>query len=914
MEPPLIATKLYVPKPRNGLVARPRLLERLRRGGESRLTLVSAPAGFGKTTLLAEWLGRKPDEDSSVAWLAHDAQDSAPTLFWTYVLPALQTAVPTVGARALELIASSPVPTELLLTTVLNELAATPHDVWLVLDDYHLVDSQEVSEGMTFLLEHLPPHVHVVLSTRADPDLPLSRWRVRGELVEIRAADLRFTSGEAATYLNEAAGLHLAAEDVAALEERTEGWIAALQLAALSLQGRDDVAGFIAGFAGNDRYIVDYLVEEVLRHQSEPVQRFLLTSAMLDRLTGALCDAVTGRDDGSETLMTLERANLFVVALDDRREWYRYHHLFADVLRTRLLAERPEQVPLLHQRASSWYESHGLAEEAVRHALAGRDVDRAAHLIEMAVPEMRRLRQDAMLSGWLKALPDAAIRRSPVLSVFYGSMLMHSGDLDAAEGRLEDADRALAAAAGGSPPTWADSEELHTLPATITIHRASLAQARGDVAGTMEHARQALELAGPNDHLARSGAAGFLGLAAWAQGDITNALASFTQAVAALHAAGNLVDELTSTVPLADMWLAAGRPSTAGRLCERALQLAAGQGVLVAGAAADLHAGLSEIDCEAGQLDAAKEHLEAAAALGEGAPSSGSRYRWFVAMGRVAEVRGDPEEAVDLLNEAERLYRRGFFPDVRPIAAMKARVWIAHGNLQLASGWAAERGVSVTDEASYLSEFDHLTLVRLLIAQHRAHSDTGGIDQAVSLLERLLGAAEASGRAGSLLEIRMLQALAHDAQEHRLQARGVFERALAQAPEPDSYVRLFLDEGTPMMQLLADATHNGVAGDHAHRLLSLGSSAQMQPGDTGQRPSSTESLSESLSDSLSDSLSERELQVLRLLGSELSGPQIARELFVSHNTVRTHTKHIFSKLQVTTRRAAVRRARERGLL
>ena len=390
MARPLIATKLYVPKLRRGLLARPRLSAHLRRGAESRLTLVSAPAGFGKTTLLAEWMGETPGEDRCVAWLSLDPSDNEPESFWTYVVTALQTAVPGVGSGVLELIASSPLPTDLVLTTLLNELAAAPGEVWLVLDDYHLVDSHDVRDGMTFLLEHLPPHVHVVLSTRADPDLPLARWRVRGELVEIRAADLRFTSDEAATYLNEATGLHLAAGDVEVLEERTEGWIAALQLAALSIQGREDVSSFIARFAGNDRYIVDYLVEEVLAHQSEPVREFLLHTAVLDRLTGPLCDALTGRDDGSHMLTTLQRANLFLVALDDQREWYRYHHLFADVLRARLLAQQPDLVPLLHQRASRWFEAHAASDEAIRHALAARDFDRAAQLIELAVPAIRR--------------------------------------------------------------------------------------------------------------------------------------------------------------------------------------------------------------------------------------------------------------------------------------------------------------------------------------------------------------------------------------------------------------------------------------------------------------------------------------------------------------------------------------------
>jgi LuxR family maltose regulon positive regulatory protein len=867
---------------------------------------VSAPAGFGKTTLLAEWLGETPGEDRCVAWLSLDPSDNEPESFWTYVVTALQTTVPGVGSAVLELIASSPLPTDLVLTTLLNELAAAPGEVWLVLDDYHLVDSHDVRDGMTFLLEHLPPHVHVVLSTRADPDLPLARWRVRGELVEIRAADLRFTSDEAATYLNEATGLHLAAGDVEVLEERTEGWIAALQLAALSIQGREDVSSFIARFAGNDRYIVDYLVEEVLAHQPEPVREFLLHTAVLDRLTGPLCEAVTGRDDGSHMLTTLQRANLFLVALDDQREWYRYHHLFADVLRARLLAEKPELVPLLHQRASRWYEAHDSAEEAVRHALAARDFDRAAYLMELAVPAIRRNRQEAMLLGWLKTLPDDVVRRSPVLSVFSGYMLMVSGDLDAFEVRLDDAERALAAVPDASAPPWAKTEELRTLPATIAVYRASLAQARGDVAGMAEYARRAFGLAGPSDHLARGGAAGFLGLAAWSRGDVSSALETFKQAVTSLHASGSLVDELSSTVVLADMWLAAGRPSKARRLYQRALQVSEAHGEPVLRATPDLHVGLSELDYEVGDLEAAKRHLERAAELGEGAAMSEGRYRWFVVMGRIAHAESDPQEALTLLDKAEQLYRPGFFPDLRPIAAMKARVWITHGNLSQAADWAHERGVSATDHAEYLSEFDHLTLVRLLIAQHRAHPDpaSGAIDQAVRLLARLHEAAETSGRAGSLVEIRILQTLAQDTQGQRPLALQSLSETFAQAPELESYVRLFLDEGAPMVELLRVAEHQGLAGDHARRLLSLSAA---RDGDAAGAP-------RSLVPPSAEQLSERELQVLRLLDSELSVPQIARELFVSHNTLRTHTKHIFTKLEVTTRRAAVRRARERGLM
>ena len=903
MASPLVETKLFIPRLRRSMVARPKLGGRLSHAAEARLTLISAPAGFGKTTLLAAWLADATTDNRAVAWLSLDQGDRQPATFWTYVITALQTAVPGVGADVLPLLQSAQPPIETVIVAVLNELSATPNDVVLVLDDYHLVDGPDLRDGMTFLLEHLPPHVHLVISSRADPLLPLARLRARGELVEVRAADLRFTPDEVAAYFNDIAGLDLTPDDIAALEGRTEGWIAALQLAAISMQGRTDIGGFIAQFAGNDRYIVDYLVEEVLTQQTDPVREFLLHTAVLDRLTGPLCDAVTGRDDGGQLLIALERANLFVVPLDDRREWFRYHHLFADVLRAHLLAERPDLVPLLHQRASMWYERHNLTEEAVRHALAGRDFGRVVNLIELAAPAIRRHRQEAALFGWLTALPDDAIRHSPMLSVFYGHMLMVSGDLAGLEARLDDAERALAASPDGQALPWADTEEFRTLPATIAIYRASLAQARGDAAGTAEHARRALDLAGPDNHLARGGAAGYLGLAAWAKGDVTSAIETFTQAVASLHAADNHVDELGSTVTLADMWLAAGRPSKARRLYRDALQHAEAHGQLVADATADLHVGISEIDIAAGDIQSARRHLEIAA-IGDSSTLNERRYRWFVAMGLLAHADGDPEDAVNHLAQAEHLHRPTFLPEVRPIAAIEARIRIAQGKLPEAADWARDRGVSATDEVSYLREFDHLTLARLLLARHRAHPDAGAADQADQLLARLRGAAEASGRAGSLLEIRMLQALARDAQGQRAQAVECLSQAWALAPEPDGYVRLFLDEGAPMTTLLRHAQHVGVEDQHVRRLLIPTAANNAGTSATGPSPVPP----------LADPLSERELQVLRLLASELSGPQIARELFVSRNTLSTHTKHIFTKLGVTSRRAAVLRAKERGLM
>jgi LuxR family maltose regulon positive regulatory protein len=835
---PLMTTKLYVPRARPGLVVRSRLLERLDAGAAARLTLLSAPPGFGKTTLLAEWSRAATDPAKKVAWVSLDAGDNDPASFWPYVVASLEALVPGLREACQELANAGQPPGPEPITTLLNELAGVTEEIWLVLDDYHLLENHDVQDGVRFLVEHLPPQVHVLISTRVDPDLPLSRWRGRGELVELRAADLRFTREEVADYLRAATGLELAATDVDALGERTEGWIAALQLAALSLRGREDASGFIERFAGDDRYIVDYLMDEVLAHQPDDVRDFLLRTAVLDRLSGDLCDAVTGLEGGNGTLARLERANLFVVPLDDQLVWFRYHHLFADVLRARLLAERPGEASLLHRRASTWHEANGLIDEAIGHALSAGDVDHAGELIEAALPEARRDRRDAALIGWLRALPEDTIGRSPLLTTFQGWASLVAGDLDAMQARLDHADALLAAVPLGTPPPWAETEELRTLPATIAIYRASLSQARGDLPGVVRHARRALDAAGPDDHFWRGGAAGFLALAAWSEGDIAAAVEAFTTAVASLHSAGALVDELSSTALLAEMWTVAGRPDRARDLCRRALSASEALGPGAARATSDLHVALAELDLDAGD-PASEQHLAEARPLAEREPNSESRYRWFVAAARLAEARGDRERAIGLLDEADGYYRPGYYPNVRPIAAMRARVWIAAGDLARATDWVAESGVTLADDVSYLREYEHLTLVRLVLSGHPAGPDER---EAINLLRRLEAAAETSGRAGSLPEIR---------------------------------------------ELLARAQETTAGADAARPATAL------QP---------------------TDALTERELQVVRLLDSELSGPEIARELFVSHNTLRTHTKHIFTKLDVTTRRAAVAQARERGLL
>jgi LuxR family maltose regulon positive regulatory protein len=901
----LLETKFYAPRSRRGLVPRPRLSQRLDRGSALKLVLVSAPAGFGKTTLLTEWLAAgpaAPGDQRLAAWLSLDRGDNDPTSFWTYVIAALRTVAPGVGDSALALLqAPRPSPIERVLTVLLNDLSAVAGEIVLVLDDYHVIDASDVQDGVAFLLDHLPPGLHVVIAGRADPALPLARLRARGELAEIRAAELRFTPDEAAAYLNEMMGLQLTAQDVAALEARTEGWIAALQLAALSMQGRDDVAGFIAGFAGDDRYVVDYLAEEVLQRQPDDVQAFLLQTSILGRLNGPLCDAVTGQGGGKAMLEALDRGNLFLIPLDDRRRWYRYHHLFADVLQARLLDERPGQVPDLHRRASAWYQRSGESPVAIGHALAARDFDLAADLIERAIPAMRITRQEATVHSWLKALPDEVVRVRPMLSFAVAGALLTGGEPEEVEIRLRDAERWLpeAAATGkGSPArpaemVVADEEEYRRLPGAIELYRSALALVRGDVPGTVTHARRTLDLALTEDHGVRAGAAGFLGLAFWTSGDLEAAHSAWAQCAARLRRSGQIADIFGCAIAMADIRLVQGRLRDAMRTYDQALQRASVQDGPVLRGTADMYVGMSEVHRERGDLQAATEQLLRSQELGEYNGLPQNPYRWRVARARIRQAEGDLGGALDLLNEAERLYVGDFFPNVRPVPALKARVWIAQGRLGEALSWAHEQGLSADDDLSYLREFEYITLARMLLARSRGEP----VHQVTRLLERLLLAAEEGGRTGHVIEILVLQALALQAPGHIPAALTCLERALTLA-EPEGYVRVFVDEGPPIGSLLRAAEKQGTTRNYARRLLAAVS--QTRQDSPGRQP-------------LIDPLSERELDVLRLLGTELDGPAIARELMVSLNTVRTHTKNIYTKLAVTNRRAAVRRAAELDL-
>lgn len=967
MSTPILATKLYIPPARTDVVPRTHLIERLNDGlvKGRKLALVSAPAGFGKTTLVSEWVAgcKRP-----VAWLSLEEGDNDLTRFLVYLIAALQTLAPStgeppitgganMGVGVLSVLQSpQPPPVETILIALVNEIASTMDNFVLVLDDYHLVDSKPVDEALSFLVEHAPPQMHLVIATREDPHLSLARMRARGQLTELRAGDLRFTSSEAAEFLNQIMGLSLSPEDITAVEARTEGWIAGLQLAALALQGtvskqrNPDAESFIKSFTGSHRFVLDYLLEEVLHHQTTEIQTFLLRTSILERLCGPLCDAVCSAGTGvlapnasglaaagqeilgQQTLEYLENANLFIVSLDNERRWYRYHHLFADLLRQRLLQQTPllrsstlstgEEkggVDELHRRASEWYEHNGLAADAIHHSLAAKDFERAAALIELAVPEMRRNRQEATHTelGWLKALPDELVQFRPVLSVAYAYALFGDGELEAVEARLLEAERWLDTTADlcERPESMAagmvvvDEKEFRRLPGMIAMLRTAQALSQGDMSETVKNARRVLDLAPADDHLMLGGAASTLGLAAWASGDLETAGRMTSDGMVNVRRAGYISPAIGGALVLADIQITQGRLHEAMTTYERALLWATEPGAPVLRGAADMHVGMSSLFYEHNDLKTATQHLLTSQALGELAGLRQNPYRWCAAMARIREAQGDLDGALDLLNQAERLYVTNFSPIVRPIAAWKTRVWVAQGRLDEAQGWARAQGLSVENELSYLREFDHITLARVLLACYQSDHDDHFLLEAMGLLVRLLKAAEEGGRIGSLIEILVLQSLAYHLRGDTPAALMPLRRALTLA-EPEGYVRMFLDEGLSMMQLLRQAAareikpRQGLATYSVELLAAFEAEKRKSEGKSPLSPTQP----------LIEPLSQRELKILQLIAQGLSNREIGERLFIALDTVKGHNRNIFDKLQVQSRTEAIARARELGLL
>ena len=902
MSAPLLLTKLYVPPPRPKIVLRPRLIERLNEGLQCKLILISAPAGFGKTTLVSDWItGCR----RTVAWLSLDEGDSDLTRFLMYFIAALQTVEVNIGKGVLRILESPQRPSiEMILTALLNEIASVPDDFILVLDDYHVINSQLVDDALAFLLEHLPPQLHLVITTREDPSLPLARLRARDQLIELRGADLRFTTAEVTDFLNQVMDLNLTMEDILSLETRTEGWVAGLQLAAISMKGNSDVSRFIREFAGDHHYIVDYLIEEVLRRQPGPIRSFLLQTAILDRMNGSLCDAVTGIEDSHARLEALQRGNFFIIPLDDRRIWYRYHRLFADVLRMHLKEEQPNQVSELHRRASAWYEQNGSMENAIRHALSAGDFSRAADLVELVFPGMNRSRQFTTLLGWLKSIPDELIRFRPVLSTEYALVSMSCGENESVEPRLRDAERWLEPTANTAGMVVIDDVEFRRVPGMIAIVRAGQALGRGDMPETVKNARRVLELAPENDYLMLGGAASQLGLVAWANGDLDTARRMTADGMVNVWKAGYISPAIGGAIVLADIQIAQGSLHEAMTTYERALQWAMEPNAPVRPGAADMLVGLSSLHYEHNDLKTSMNLLHKSQALGELAGLPQNPYRWRAAMARILEAQGDLDGALDLLDQAERLYDGSFSPNVRPIAARKTRVWVVQGRLGEALDWVSQQGLSVDNELSYMREFEHITLARVLLACYERGLVNGSISEVIGLLERLLNAAKKGGRKGNVIEILVLQALVYQTQSDLNAALFPLQQALALA-RPEGYVRIFLDEGSNMIQLLQAASAREIMPEYTGKLLTAFEAdkrkSEVKPDLLPAKP-------------LFQPLSQNELRVVQLIAQGLTNREIGERLFLALDTVKGYNRRIFDKLQVQNRTEAVTRARVLGLL
>ena len=902
----LLTTKLYVPRAHPNLVPRPRLAELLAEGMNRKLTLVSAPAGFGKTTLLSEWRMIHLDSEYPLAWVSLEEADNDPSRFLSYLIAALQAIEEDTGEAALASLRSpQPALPESVLSMLINEIAAVSYDFTLVLDDYHAIDAQPVHGAITFLLEHMPPQMHLVIASRTDPPLPLARLRAQGQVTEIRAADLRFSPDEAAAFLNDVMDLGLPAEDVVALAAGTEGWIAGLQLAALSMRERSDVSGFIETFKGSHRYILDYLAEEVVERQPAQVQDFLLETSILDRLTAKLCDEVTGRDDGQTMLERLEHANLFTIPLDDERLWYRYHHLFADMLRHHLRQSQRKRVAELHRRAAGWYERQGLVDDAVRHALAAGDGEWAARLVEQNTEAVVMRSEGATLLRWLEALPKELVRSRPRLSVAYAIAALFGGRLEAVEPLLRDAERALGVSpevSRASPPEKGARGWLADLPGCIAIIRGDLARMRGDAPRAIELSRRALAYLPEDSTYLRSKAAWNLGIAHWMGGDLASAGRAFVGLITDNRATGNAYLPLLASYGLGQIQAVQGRLREAAKAYQRVLRLGNEEGKPLLPVAGWAYLGMSELLYEWNDLDAAMRHLTEGLELGKRVGTAGPLATGYTVLARVRQARGDASGALEAIERARKIAPD---PDTRhlfnPLAPHWARVWLAQGDVEAAARWARERGLGIDDELDFPREVEHIVLARVLIAQDRS-------DEALRLLGRLLSAALAGGRTGRVIEILVLQALARLAQGDTARAVSTLARALPLA-EPEDYSRIFVDEGESMAPLLRSAASAGGASpEYAGELLAaFRHPAEGPEPHIGANPPGGAQL-------LPEPLSERELEVLRLIAKGLSNREIAQELFVTPGTVKRHTHNIYGKLEVRSRTQAVARARDLNLV
>lgn len=890
MKMPIVSTKLYIPPLRDESVLRPRLVERLNSGLRRKLTLISASTGFGKTTLAGEWLagcGRP------AAWLSLDESDNDPSRFLTYLIAAWQTIEKGIGEGALAMLHSPKPSIESIVALIINDFVSVRTNAILVMDDYHVIEAGPIHDAVSFLIERMPPNIHLVIATRRDPDFPLGRLRSRNEITEIRAPDLRFTYAEAESFLNRAMKLGLSSEQISMLEARTEGWIAGLQLAAISLNSHTDVSGFIESFSGSHRYVLDYLIEEVLSAQPAGIQRFLLQTSILDRLCGPLCDAVMkgGGLDAQPTLEYLERANLFLVPLDDERRWYRYHHLFADLLRQRLGSdpnrggmsdqegEALQDASELHLRASAWFEDNGFELEAFRHAAAAGDNERAAKLMEGGgMPLLFRGAVTEALQ-WLDSLPMRIVQETPSLSVLHASALLMIGHISVVEHKLQAAETALL----GMP----QDEKTRDLTGHIASIRATVAVSQHQADAIIEQSLRALDHLHPDNLPVRTAAVWSLGYAYQLKGDRGAAWKAYTEAIAISERIGHFIIRIMASLGLAALQELDNRLDLAEETYRRILQIV---GDTPMPAISEAHLGLAKISFERNDIEASERHLKISMKHAQLLENTDRFIACELANARLQLAKGDLEGASSTAERAERFARRQSFDHQLPyIASVQADVLLRRGNSASAERLAREYELP-------------LSMARARLAQ----GDAAG---AIAVLELYCRELEAKGWENERLRAIVVLALAYDRLGETDHALHALAEALAMA-ETGGFIRLFTEEGAPMARLLSIASNRAVRPLYTGKLLAI-FIAEGWKSDTDL--SETQAPAKA-ANPLIEPLSMREQDVLRLIAEGLSNQEIGERLFLALSTVKGYNRNIFDKLQVQRRTEAVARARELGLL
>lgn len=909
----LIETKWFIPRPTVDLVSRPRLMVLLEEGARRKLTLISAPAGFGKTSLLADWaakmahhkVGAEESGPPKLAWLSLDEGDNDVGRFWTYLIAALQTIDSKLGASLLMAL-QSPHPPEMdeFLPTLINELSRLAGQTVLVLDDYHVIENESIHEGMTFLLEHAPPSFHLFLAVRHDPPFSLlPRLRVRRQLTAIGVTQLRFTSSEAALFLNQAMGLQLTAAQIMALEERTEGWIAGLQLAALSMRGRSasQKSDFIENLSGSHQYLVDYLAEEILNQQMPSVQRFLKQTAILSRLSAPLCDAVIGGTDSQQLLQKLSKDNLFVVALDERGHWYRYHRLFAGFLQNQPSSEDDSLIKLRHQRAATWFAAHDLGVEAISHALAAQDYQQAIDQITKVSLTMMAGGEYKTLLGWLQALPDDFVRQQAELSLPIAYMLSRLGQWEQVTSYLETAERLLS---NHIPSRLSPSQRQFGIAITHFI-RSSIFLGEGNLRPAISQAKQALNSLPAKEKVVRQLIISQLGAIYQLQGDWVAARRWFNRLEAIRFHALDVKAELMLLNNKAGAQVVQGDWHAAARHYRQALQLAQTHRLGHLPLVGAVHIGLGQVLLAWFDLSAAEAELLTGIPFVQETGMVGAWLIGVIVLAQVKQWQNEPVAADKWLKQALAIVQEVNIPQIDALfAALEARFYLQQGQVRKALAWWRASGLQATGDLVHLHMTEYLVVARLMAKQ-------GKYKEALALLAQIQAAAKAAEQMPMQIEATILQALTHEKQGERKKALNAATKALELA-EPEGYMTLFVEGGADMFTLLQTLRQHPLSGflpDYVNDLTEIiRTHFNLTPTTESQRPAIPDIVP------LLDPLTERELEILPLIAQGHSNKTIAKELFVAVSTVRTHLKNLYSKLSAHSRTHAIARARELNLL